>query len=127
MAWFPWIFIGVGALLAIGSVIANLLRYFESKTLVYYVFNDHLEYVDGFFNQEKKTIRLSDVADVFMKRSIIQRLYGIGTIRLALKGVDINVYGIKFHAKNQHSNYVVIRDVKDPDLVYDEIKQLCQL
>ena len=89
MSWFPWIFIIIGLLIVLGSVFGEFCKYLEAKKLIYYVYNDHIEYEDGFFNREKKSISKDTINAIYLKQGFLQRLYGVGTVMLSMDNIAI--------------------------------------
>ncbi len=105
--WPPFIypfFMAFVAFLGIGWMI-KLRNYQETK---YLFFSDHLEYYDGFWNIERKDIRYRNITQIDLHRSVIQRIYGIGTLRMTVPG---------------YANAVALADLKDPERVFHQLQQ----
>lgn len=100
-------------------VIGNeIVRYFSYKKIEYNFYKNKLEYRDGFINIEEKEIKYSAVREVVMSQNIIERLFGLGTIRIytsASNGTS-SANGIMIHAlpnlKENYNNIKKIIDIK---------------
>jgi len=76
----------------------------------YLFFNDRVEFYEGFINVERKIVRYDRVTDVGFSRSIWDRWFGTGTIRLNTAGSlwsEINIA----HIKNSERIFEMIRDM----------------
>ena len=78
----PFIFFGGLAFFGVPAVayIGKKLNYSRTE---YRFFADHLEFEEGFFSINKKVINFRDVKEVTLRKGILQRIYGLGTIYLA--------------------------------------------
>ena len=77
----------------------------------YLFFKDRLEYAEGFWTAEKKTIRYDRISETSMSRGVIQKKYGVGTIVLSTAGGKAGS-GIKIH------------DIEDPEAAYEIVQKL---
>ncbi|MEJ2701688.1 MAG: PH domain-containing protein, partial [Sedimentisphaerales bacterium] len=81
-SWFTFAFFG--ALFFFGL---PLLAYSAGKRTVdkteYRFYADRLEYAEGFWTAEQKSIKYSDVKEVSLRQGVIQRKYGLGTLHLS--------------------------------------------
>lgn len=105
--WGPFLypfFIVLIAVLGVGWAI-KLRNYQETR---YIFFSDHLEYYDGFWNIERKDIRYRNITQIDLHRSMIQRMYGLGTLRMTVPG---------------YANAVALTDLKDPERVFHQLQQ----
>lgn len=82
----------------------------------YRFFKDRLEYAEGFWNAENKTIKYDKITETGMRRGIIQRQYGLGSIFLSTPATG-------FH-QGKASSGIKIRDVKQPEKVYEAVEKL---
>src|SRR4029077_19385511 len=78
----PFILIGAVTFVAIPAV-AYFGKWLNYSRTEYRFFDDHLEFEEGFFSINKKVIGFRDVKEVTMRKGILQRIYGLGTIYLA--------------------------------------------
>jgi uncharacterized membrane protein YdbT with pleckstrin-like domain len=88
---------------------------------------DHLEFEEGFFSINKKAIRSHDVREVTLHKGVFQRIYGLGTIYLATLATGSSQNFNPFVALgfgNVSASGVSVRDVRDPDQVFEQIRRL---
>jgi membrane protein YdbS with pleckstrin-like domain len=84
----------------------------------YRFFRDRLEYVEGFWTAENKTIKYDKVTETSMRRGIIQRHYGLGTIFLATPATGFQ--------QGRAMSGIRIRDVEEPEKVYEAVEELIE-
>ena len=92
---------------------------FKRKTYArteYRLFRDRLEYYEGFWTIQQKTLDYRSVIEVDLKKGVVQRRYGLGTILLSTPATGLERKG--------QSPGVRLNDVPDPDGLYEELKQL---
>lgn len=77
----------------------------------YKIYDDHVEYAEGFFNVQNNRIRLDRVVDVHYKQSVPQKWYNLGTITLDLAG-------------GGSRNAVTFKDIENPEKVYEKVDEL---
>ncbi|UCG59958.1 MAG: PH domain-containing protein [Phycisphaerales bacterium] len=116
-AWFTFVFFG-----AVFFFGLPLLAYVASKRTCaeteYRFYRDRLEYAEGFWTAEQKSIKYSDVKEVHLRRGVVQRKYGLGTIQLstasasAMSGSNRSFSGIRVH------------NVPDAEQIYGQVKEL---
>lgn len=113
--WFTFAFFG--GLFFFGTPF--LIWMVKKKTYAqteYRFFGNRLEYAKGFWTVENKTIKYDNIIETAMRRGIIQRKYGLGTIFLATPTTG-------FHEGRAMSG-IRIRDVEEPEKVYEAIERL---
>ncbi len=97
-----------------------------SKT-EYQFFDDRVEFEEGFFSQNRKVIKLRDVKEVTLRKGMLQRLYGLGSIYLATQATgnwaSPNVFSALGFG-NVSASGIIVRDIPDPDEAYQNISQL---
>ncbi len=93
-----------------------------------YIFNDDcLEFEEGFFTINKKTIKFRDIREVTLRRGIFQRMYGLGTIYLATFATGSSGAPNLFSAigfGNFSASGVSVLDIENPEEVYQRIKKI---
>ncbi len=113
--WFPFVFFGLVFFFGI-----PLLAYTSKKKTYarteYRLFRDRVEYTEGFWTAEEKTLRYDRVTETSMRRSIFQKKQNLGTIHLATPTVSMS--------QGRPMNGVLIRDIKDPEKVYEVIQKI---
>ena len=93
----------------------------------YKFFDDRLEFEEGFFSLNRKVIQLRDVREVTLRRGLLQRIYGLGSIYLATPATGAlsssNAFAtIGFGSVS--SSGIIVRDIADPGEVYIKISDL---
>lgn len=122
----PFIVFGGLAFIAVPAVayIGKKLNYARTE---YKFYDDRLEFEEGFFTINKKVIKYKDVKEVTLRKGILQRTYGLGTIYLATLATGsssrTNVFGA-FGFGNVSASGVGVRDIREPDHVYEKIKAI---
>ena len=84
----------------------------------YRFYNTKLEYYEGFLNIEEKTIHYKNITEVYLKKNIIQRRFGLGTIILSTPATG------NYSPRGQYRSGIIIPDIKNPDENYKKIKEL---
>jgi len=100
---------------------------FRQKAELYRFFHNRLEFEEGFFSINKKVIKYRDVKEVTLRKGIFQRIYGLGTIYLATLATGSSGTANPFVALgfgNVSASGVYVRDMREPDRMFDEIRQL---
>jgi membrane protein YdbS with pleckstrin-like domain len=123
-----FVFFGALAFFGIPTVIyvGKKLSYARTE---YKFFDDRLEFEEGFFSLNKKTIKLRDVREVTLRKGPFQRWYGLGSIYLATLATgswnSMNAFtAIGFG--NVTASGIVVRDIAAPDEAYEQISKLIE-
>jgi hypothetical protein len=124
----PFIFFGALAFFGIPLVayIGKKLNYARTE---YNFLDDQLEFEEGFFTINKKVIKYKDVKEVTLRKGILQRIYGLGTIYLATLATGSTTSFNPFYALgfgNVSASGVGVRDVPNPDDAYEKIKKMVE-
>ena len=116
-SWFPFVFFG-----AVFAFVLPLLSYrVNRKTYArtrYTFYRDKLDYYEGFFTVEEKTIDLRRVTEVNLRKGFFQQKHGLGTILLSTPATSAGT--------GRASAGIRIHDVEDPDGNYKRIKELVE-
>lgn len=91
--------------------VAYVLKKNTYSQTEYRLFDDRLEYAEGFLNVENKSIGFDNIQEISMTRGIIQKKYGLGTIILKTAGQGPNAG-------------VYVRDIENPEDIYETLKQI---
>ncbi len=83
----------------------------------YRFFSDKLEYYEGFFSIEEKSIKYKNITEVYLRKGFFQKMYGLGTIVLSTPATGTQEAG-------QSRSGIRVRDVENPDEIYAKIKKL---
>ena len=85
-------------------------KFFQVKSIIYSITNDRLEFETGIFSKEISNLDLFRIKDINLNRSLIDRIFGIGTIYLVTSDTT-------------HPEFVLHKIRKSRD-VYDILKRL---
>ncbi len=80
----------------------------------YRFFPSKLDYYEGFFTVEEKTIDYRNVTEVNLRKGIFQQKHGLGTIILSTPATG---------GRRARSG-IRISDIENPDQVYGQVKDL---
>ena len=86
------------------------------RQVEYKFFRDRLEYAEGFWTAENKTIKYDKITETSMRCGIVQKKYGLGTIFLATPATGFQ------HGKAMSG--IRIKDVEKPEKVYNTVLKL---
>jgi len=115
--WFPFVFFGCLFFFGIPFLVYNAKKRTYAKT-EYRFYRDRLEYAEGFWTAENKTIRFNNVTETALRRGVIQKKYGLGTIFLSTPATG-------FQDGKAYSG-IRICDIENPEKVYEAIQKLIQ-
>lgn len=93
----------------------------------YRFFDDRLEFEEGFLTMSKKVIRYADVKEVTLRKGVLQRACGLGSVYLATLATGGAPASNPFSAltfTNVSASGIVVRDTKEPDAAYEKIRAL---
>jgi membrane protein YdbS with pleckstrin-like domain len=124
----PFILFGALAFFGIPLVvyIGKKLNYSRTE---YNFLDDQLEFEEGFFTINRKVIKYRDVKEVTLRKGILQRIYGLGTIYLATLATGSTTSYNPFYTLgfgNVSASGVGVRDVPNPDEAFEKIKGLVE-
>ena len=122
----PFILFGAMGFIAVPLVafVGKKLNYTRTE---YRFFRDRLEFDEGFFSINRKVIQFHDVKEVTVRRGILQRIYDLGTVYLATLATGSSARANPFAALgfgNVSASGVSVRDIQNPDEVFDKIRKL---
>ncbi|OXU14539.1 PH domain-containing protein [Sedimentisphaera salicampi] len=113
--WAPFVFFGALFFFAVPA----LVYFFKKKTYEkteYRFFKDRLEYSEGFLTAQDKTIKYDKITETSMRRGVVQKRFGLGTIFLATPASG--------YQQNRASSGIRIKDVEQPEKLYAQIESL---
>jgi uncharacterized membrane protein YdbT with pleckstrin-like domain len=93
----------------------------------YRFYSDRLEFEEGFFSINKKVIKFRDVKETTLRKGILQRACGLGSVYLATLATGSTTKSNPFVALgfgNVSSSGIIVRDISDPDGNFQKIRQL---
>jgi uncharacterized membrane protein YdbT with pleckstrin-like domain len=124
----PFIFFGVLAFFGIPITVYVIKKLNYART-EYKFFDEHLEFEEGFFTINKKVIKYKDIKEVTLRKGILQRTYGLGTIYLATLATGSTTSFNPFYALgfgNVSASGVGVRDILNPDEAYEKINKMVE-
>lgn len=113
--WSTFVFFGCLFFFGIPLLVYTTKKRTYAQT-EYRFFRNRLEYAEGFWTAENKTIKYDKVMETAMRRGIIQRKYGLGTIFLATPATGFQ--------QGRARSGIQIRDVEEPEKVYETVEKL---
>jgi membrane protein YdbS with pleckstrin-like domain len=112
-------FLFFGALFFFGLAI---IAYTAQKTTYakteYRFYNTKLDYFEGFFTSEEKTIDYKNITEVNLVKGIIQKRYDLGTIILSTPATGLS--------RGRARSGIRVQDIPNADQVYRQVKELIQ-
>jgi len=106
----------------LGGLFAYLLMAFFNfmnlRARKYLFYNDKAEFYEGFINITQRTVRYTKVTDCILRKKIIDRIFGTGSISLITAGHDAG-YG-----KTMVGGGISIDYINDPDKIYSYVEKL---
>ena len=124
----PFIFFGALAFFGIPIAVYVIKKLNYART-EYKFFDEHLEFEEGFFTINKKVIKYKDIKEVTLRKGILQRTYGLGTIYLATLATGSTTSFNPFYALgfgNVSASGVGVRDILNPDEAYEKINKMVE-
>ena len=113
--WAPFVFFGALFFCGIPLLVYLVSKKTYAKT-EYRFHRDRLDYFEGFFTVEEKTIPLANVTEVHLRKGPLQKRHGLGTIVLSTPAT----------ASAHRMSGIRVHDVRDPDDVYRNVKELVE-
>lgn len=114
--WSTFVFFGCLFFFAIPIVTYFAKKKSYAKT-EYRFYPTKLDYYEGFFTTEEKTINYKNVNEIYLRKGIFQRMYGLGTIILSTPATGSQSTG-------RARSGIRVADIENPDLVYSQVKEL---
>jgi uncharacterized membrane protein YdbT with pleckstrin-like domain len=115
--------IGLAALVLL-PVAALTARAFNYRNTVYRVFADRIEIDEGFLTRHRKEVRLAAVREVNLRRGVLQRMTGLGSIYLATLATGQGTqwqWSSIFGGNSTSASGVMLMDLDDSEAVYEEM------
>lgn len=114
-SWFTFVFFGCLFFFGLPLLVYMAKKRTYAQT-EYRFFRNRLEYAEGFWTAQNKTVKYDKVIETAMRRGIIQRKYGLGTIILATPSSGVQ--------QGRTMSGIRIRDVEQPEKVYEAVETL---
>ncbi len=111
-------FLFFGLLFFVGiPIIVYIAKRKTYEMTVYDFYDDHLEYYEGFWTVEKKSINYDRITEISLRSGIIQKKYGLGTIFLSTPATG-------YSSRGRARSGIALYDIPNAESVYIEIKKL---
>ena len=113
----------VGLLSFLVFLVFNIFfRFMNLNSRKYVFYKDKIEFYEGFLNIVQRTVRYSMVTDCVLSKSVWDRMFGTGTIRLLTAGhFGVNTGGYNM---GNVSGGVAVQFVDRPDEVFSRVEKL---
>jgi len=103
----------------LGAILSIWYRKTSNDHIEYRIFSNRIEYFEGLFTVEQKTVKFVDVSEIYLRKGVLQKRYNLGSIFLMTKGFMLPMIGGRGSLGG-----MVLRDIEDPDAIYQQLKQL---
>ena len=106
-----------------GILAINKLNYARTE---YRFYPDRLEFEQGFFTVNKKVFMFRDVREVTLQKSVMQRIYGLGTVNLSTLASDVpnqSPYA-RFGFGRGSPSGASVQDIPNPDQAFAAIQKM---
>ena len=116
----PFALVGVSVLVGF-PVITLILKKLNYANTTYQVYTDRLVIEEGFLTQHRKEISLSAVREVNLRRGVLQRMVGLGSVYIATQATGVGTGWAGFSALGNSSTFgsgALLRDLDDAPAVY---------
>jgi len=113
--WFTFVFFACLFFFGIPIIAYTAKKKTYAKT-EYRFFRDRLEYAEGFWTAENKTVKYDKITETAMRRGIIQRKYDLGTIYLATPATGFQ--------QGRARSGIRLLDIEQPEKVYKAVEKL---
>ena len=113
--WATFVFFGCLFFFGVPFVAYTAKKRTYAKT-EYRFYKNRFEYAEGFWTLENKTIKYNKVTETSMRRGIIQRKYGLGTIFLATPATGFQ--------QGRAMSGIRIADIENVEEVYAAVQKL---
>ena len=109
-----YVYIAMNILLL--ALLTGVLMLFDRKNYEvtnYKVYNDRIEFEEGFINHKYTTILMVDIKEIHLEQNFIQRQAEVGSVRFVTAANNSTT-----------STGVYFRDIQNPIDVYTKVKQI---
>ena len=83
---------------------------------MYKFYADRLEYAEGFWTAEKKTIKYDKITETNLKRGMVQKKYNLGSIILSTPATS--------NEQGKSNSGIKILDIEDAEEIYEKVQHL---
>jgi membrane protein YdbS with pleckstrin-like domain len=124
----PFLAIGLATffLFPIATLVVKLLNY---SNTVYRIYPDHIEIEEGFLTQHRKEVAFSSVREINLRRGILQRLVGLGSVYIATAATGQGQWwqlSAIIGATSTFGSGAMLMDLANSELVYQQLRGLVE-
>lgn len=114
--WFTFVFSGCVFFFGIPLLVYNAKKNAYKKTK-YIFYQTKLDYYEGFFAVEEKSMSYKNVTEIYLRKGVFQKNHGLGTIVLSTPATG-------FQGSGRAQSGIKIVDIENPDKVYKQLKEI---
>ena len=114
--WVPFVVAGLLFFLGI-PILAFINKQKTYANTEFRFYPGKLDYYEGFFTTEEKSIDYDNITEVNLRKGVLQKMYGLGTIVLSTPATG-------WASGRAARSGILIPDIANPDGVYRELKAL---
>jgi len=114
--WFTFVFFSCLFFFGI-PIVTHISKKKNYEKTEYRFYNTKLEYYEGFFNIDEKTVNYKNITEVSLRKGVFQKQYGLGTIVLSTPATD-------YPSDESARSGIMVADIKNPDETYSRVKEL---
>lgn len=82
----------------------------------YRFYADKLEFYEGFFIIQEKTIKYANITELNLRRGFLQRYFKLGTIIISTPATG--------YTRGRAMSGIKIRDIAEPEMIYRQVREL---
>jgi len=94
----------------------------NNKATEYVVYKNRIEYRENFLDSHEIMLLLSDVKEIHLKRSFLQKKFNLGTIRFVTSANTSRTA-----INGLHTTGINFKDIKNSEQIFSDIKQLIEI
>ena len=124
----PFATIGI-AVLVLFPIVSLAAKWLNYRNTVYRVYSDRIQIAEGFLTLRRKEVPLASVREINLRRGILQRAVGLGSVYLATQatgqGPQWSTSAV-FGGTSTFGSGAMLMDLMDPDSAYERLRKLVE-
>jgi len=124
----PYLIVGMAALILFPTVTLTA-KWLNYSNTVYRIHSDRVEIEEGFLTQHRKEIRLASIREINLRRGILQRPVGLGSVYLATlatgQGQGWQTSAL-IGGTSTFGSGAMLMDLATPDSAYEQLRELIE-
>lgn len=121
-------FVAIGATVFVAfPVVVGIGRAMNYRNTVYTLYDDRLEIEEGFLTIHAKRVMFRDVREVSLRRGVLQRSVGLGSVYLATQATGTGAAWNSFGLLGMGSTFgsgAMIKDIAEAGEAYERLRNL---